>query len=384
MNFQDILTRLVAFPTVSCADPRWDMGNRESAEFLANLLQDQGFECELQALPGNADKANLIARLGPENPDDGLVLAGHLDTVPYDESGWNSDPFTLTERDERLYGLGSCDMKGFIALAAETAAEYAQTSLKAPLVILASADEESGMDGARALLERGQRPARYVLIGEPTNLVPIHRHKGILMESIRVHGSAGHSSNPAHGANAIEAMRLVLNEVAAFRDELADRYPANGFPVAHPTLNLGVIHGGDAPNRIPALCELQVDLRFTPDTGDIEAIRDELRERADRALTANGCSTEFYELFVGTPAMDTPEDSRIVQVAERLSGQTSQCVDFCTEGAFYNRMGMDSVILGPGDIAHAHQPNEHLALERIAPMRSMLHGFIREFCLETP
>lgn len=380
MNFEQILSRLVAYPTVSCADPDWDMGNREAAEFLANLLDDQGFDCEIQALPDRPGKVNLIARAGPADPDTGLVLAGHLDTVPYDDSGWASDPFRLDKRDDRLYGLGSCDMKGFIALAAETAARYARQPLAAPLVILASADEESGMDGARALLARGQRPARYAVIGEPTNLLPIHRHKGILMESIRVHGKAGHSSNPAHGLNSIEAMRAVMNEVAALRDSLAAE-AAPGFPVPHPTLNLGVIRGGDSPNRIPALCELQVDLRFPPETGDVDRLRQALRDRATAALEATGCTPEFFELFVGTPAMDTPANSAVVRAAERLTGASSRAVDFCTEGAFYNQLGMESVILGPGDIAHAHQPNEHLVCERIEPMRAILDGLITEFCL---
>lgn len=373
------MSDLIGQPSISCADPALDMSNRPVAQTLAGWLDEIGFDCELMPLPDNSDKVNLIARLGGA-ADDGLVLAGHLDTVPYDEQGWHSDPFKLSERDGRYYGLGVCDMKGFLAIAAEVAGEYAGQNLHKPLVILASADEECGMDGARALADSGRTVGRHALIGEPTGLVPVRRHKGIFMEAIRVRGQAGHSSNPAFGLNAIEGMRHVINAIAELRDELTRDARAEDFPVRHATLNLGVINGGDSPNRIPACCELQVDLRFLPGM-EIEPLRDQLRARAHQALVGSDYTLEYDELFTGTPAMDTPAGAEIVQVAEKLSGQRAAAVDFATEGEFYNRMGMDTVILGPGDIAQAHQPNEYLAIERIEPMRNILRGLIQHFCL---
>lgn len=379
-DLREMLAGLVASPSVSCADTTLDTSNRPIAETLAGWLEELGFACALQPLPDNDAKVNLIATLGARDSREGLVLAGHLDTVPFDEAGWVSDPFRLDERDGRLYGLGTADMKGFLAIAADVASAYRAADLDKPLVILASADEECGMDGARALMEAGDRPGRHVVIGEPTGLVPIRRHKGIFMESIRVTGAAGHSSDPAHGVNAICGMRHVLAALAAFRDELRERAPADGFPVPHATLNLGVLRGGDSPNRIPARCELQIDLRFPPGM-DMNALRSELRERAQAALTDSGCGIEFMELFVGTPAMETPADAPIVTASETLTGTPARAVDFGTEGAFYNRLGMDTVILGPGDIAQAHQPNEYLALDRIEPMRRILHGLVERFCL---
>lgn len=378
-EFTALLSELVATPSVSCADPHLDMSDRAAAECLAKHLDGLGFSCELRPMTGRADKVNLIATLGGGS-DEGLVLAGHLDTVPYDDTGWHSNPFELSERDGRYYGLGTADMKGFLALAAAVAGEYADRRLKQPLVILASADEECGMDGARCLAEGNERPGRHVLIGEPTGLRPVNRHKGILMEAIRVTGKAGHSSNPAHGVNSIEGMQRVLAAVLAFRDELRERAPAPGFPVPHATLNPGVIRGGDSPNRIPAACELQVDLRFPPGF-DITPLREELRQRARNALADSACDIEFRELFVGTPAMETAADTPIVRAAEALSGTPAEAVDFGTEGAFYNRMGMDNVILGPGDITQAHQPNEYLAVDRIEPMRRILRGLVERFCL---
>lgn len=386
LDWQQTLSTLIGHRTISSDNPNLDCGNRAAVEDLADRLEQAGFACTITPMPDRDDKVNLVARLGADDPtgEHGLVFAGHIDTVPYDDNGWHSDPFSLTERDGRLYGLGTCDMKGFIAIAAAVASEYAAQKLAAPVSLLVSADEECGMDGARALLdahrEHGQRPGRYCVIGEPTNLVPIRQHKGIFMETLEVHGASGHSSNPALGANAIEGMYRALSAIRALRDELVERQRNAGFPVPHATLNLGAISGGDNANRIPARCRLDMDLRFLPGM-TIDGLRAELHERVAAALADSDCTLHFRELFTGTPAFETAGDSPIVSACEDLSGQAAAAVDFGTEGSFYNAMGMDSVVLGPGDIAQAHQPNEYLALERIAPMQRILHGLIERFCL---
>ncbi|MGN8157667.1 acetylornithine deacetylase [Salinisphaera sp. SWV1] len=381
LNWRDVLAELVAEPTMSSDDPTLDRGNRRAAERLAARLDDFGFDCDIHPIGEREDKVNLIARLGPteRRSESGLVFAGHLDTVPYDDTGWDSDPFALTERDNRLYGLGTTDMKGFVALAAGVATEYADQPLEAPLSLVVTADEECGMDGARALADNGIAAGRYCVIGEPTSLVPIRQHKGIFMETIETIGASGHSSNPAHGANAIEAMHLAISAIRALRDELAGRDPADGFPVPHATLNLGTVRGGDAANRIPARCRLDIDLRFLP--GDsIDDLRESLRSRVRAALAQSDCEVRFSALFAGTPALETPPDSPIVTACEELTGHEAAAVDFGTEGAFYNAIGMETVILGPGDIALAHQPNEYLALSRVAPMQSILRSLVQRFC----
>lgn len=385
IDWRDTLADLIAHRTISSGDPTLDCGNRPAAEQLADRLGHAGFDCRLTPLPGRDDKVNLLARLGDDSHEagDGLVLAGHIDTVPYDAHGWHSDPFVLAERDEHLYGLGTCDMKGFLAIAAGVASEYADRQLAAPLSLLISSDEECGMDGARALLDdpnRGAASGRYCVIGEPTGLVPIRRHKGILMETIEVRGASGHSSNPALGANAIDAMHQAMAAIRELRDDLARRERQDGFPVPHATLNLGAIRGGDNANRIPAQCRLDIDMRFLPGM-TIDTLRGELRERVSAALADSDCSVSFRELFTGTPAFETAADSPLVAACEQLTGQTAGAVDFGTEGAFYNRMGMDSIILGPGDIAQAHQPDEYLALARIPPIQRILRGLIERFCL---
>ena len=378
LDWRPLLETLVATRTISSDDPALDTGNRPAVEALAERLETAGFICDIQPLAHRPDKANLIATKGPDRPGTGLALAGHIDTVPFDAQGWDSDPFTLTERDDRLYGLGATDMKGFLALAAEAGSRVSAQDLSAPLTLIVSADEECGMDGARALAE-GPAPARYCVIGEPTALVPVRRHKGIFMERIETRGASGHSSNPAHGANAIEAMHRATEAVRALRDELVDRARVAGFPVPHATLNLGAIRGGDAANRIPASCRLDIDLRFLPEM-TIDALRAELHERVTAALADSDCSVAFTPLFDGTPAFETAAEAVIVAACETLSGQAARSVDFGTEGAYYNAMGMETVVMGPGDIALAHQPNEYLALDQIAPAQETLAGLIQRFC----
>ncbi len=373
-----MLQRLIATPSVSSVSPAFDQGNEQVIGLLAQWLSGLGFAVEVQSIAGFTGKANLIATLG--SGPGGLVLAGHTDTVPYDESAWHHDPFRLTEAGGRLYGLGTSDMKSFLALAIEATRELQAADLKHPLVILATADEESSMCGAIALAEAGRPLGRYAVIGEPTGLKPVRLHKGIMMESIRVLGRSGHSSDPALGNSALEGMVKVLGEILDWRAELQQyhREPAFGVPV--PTLNLGHIHGGDNPNRICPSCELHIDLRPLPGM-DLEALRRDLRTRLERVLAGTGLRCETAPLFPGIPAMETPANSAIVQAGETLTGHVAEAVAFATEGPYLTRLGIETLILGPGDIAQAHQPDEYLAQERIPPMLEVLKGLIGKFCL---
>ena len=373
-----MIAELIAIPSVSSVSPQFDQGNRAVVERLALWLEGMGFDCRLQEIPGQPDKANLIAALG--RGEGGLVLAGHTDTVPYDAGRWSSDPFTLQERDGRLYGLGTSDMKSFLALAIEAARGLRTQDLTQPLVILATADEESGMTGAQALADAGRRFGRHALIGEPTGLRPQRMHKGVMMEAIRILGRSGHSSDPALGVNALEGMTRVLNELLRWRGELQSRYSEPAFAVPVPTLNLGHIHGGDNPNRICAEAELHIDLRPLPGMS-LEELRAELRARLEAVLGDGAWGLELRSLFPGLPALQTPPRAEIVQVAERLTGAQAGAVAFGTEAPFLQQLGMDTIVLGPGDIEQAHQPDEFLAVDRLQPTVDLLRGMIRRFCL---
>ena len=375
-DLMHMLSALIATPSVSCTDPDLDQGNRGVIDQLAGWLADLGFSCEImEVAPG---KANLIATLGA-GPG-GLVLAGHTDTVPYDQGRWRFNPFRLTEDEGKLYGLGTCDMKGFFPLAIEAARDFLDTPLKAPLIILATCDEECSMAGARALVDAGRPKARFAVIGEPTSLKPLRMHKGVMMERVIIEGRSGHSSDPSLGANALEAMQAVMSELLAFRGELQAKYRNPAFTVPVPTLNLGCIHGGDNPNRICPHCELQFDLRPLPGMM-MDELRQQIRERVAPLAPRFGVSIAVDPLFAGTPSMETRADSPLVLATERLTGHRAEAAAFGTEGPFFQQLGMDALIFGPGGIEQAHQPDEFIRLDSIKPTVDVLRGLIREFCL---
>ncbi len=377
----EMMTALIGTPSISSTRPELDQGNRAVIDLLANWLEGMGFDCAVMPLPGQPHKANLVATLG--EGDGGLVLAGHTDTVPCDEENWHHDPFTLREADNRLYGLGTCDMKGFFALVIEALKGLDPNRLSAPVMVLATADEETTMAGAKALLAAGREVthhARHAIIGEPTSLKPVYLHKGIMMEAIRLMGHSGHSSDPSQGVNALDGMHRVMSALMAWRGELAERYRDERFKVPTPTLNLGHIHGGDNPNRICADCTLHMDLRVLPGM-TIDQMRKGLRERVQNAVSEPGLTVEFEALFDGVPPLETPRDSAIVRVAEALTGEPCSAVTFGTEGPYLSRMGMATVILGPGDLNQAHQPDEYIATERLQPTIDIVRGLLKNFCL---
>lgn len=373
----ELFAQLVAIPSVSSVDPYLDQSNRAVIELLAEWLAALGFEVESMTISKAPDKLNLIARLG--KGVEGLVLSGHTDTVPFDEGAWNTDPFVLTEREDRLYGLGTADMKGFFPLVIEAIRGLELSALKRPLIILATADEESTMAGARRLAQSAKPLGHYALIGEPTGLKPVHMHKGVLMGSIRLQGRAGHASDPRLGNNAIDGMYQVIGALLNWREELRTRYRNPLFEVMEPTLNLGSIHGGDSPNRICAHCQLQVDMRLLPGM-PLEEIQATLKAKVEQAIAGTGLAVQVSPIFNGVPAFATGKDSWIVRMTEQLSGQDAGTVAFATEGPFLNTLGMETVILGPGDIAQAHQADEFLAVERLQPMIELLRKLIVSFC----
>lgn len=373
--------KLIASPSVSSVNPEFDMGNRVVIDQLETWLNDVGFTTRRQAVDEGKDKWNLIAVLGDAENAEGLILAGHTDTVPYDDTRWNTDPFRCVQKDARLYGLGSSDMKGFFPLVLEAIKQLAGQDLQRPLIVLATSDEESTMAGARQLVEQESIQARYAVIGEPTGLRPIRMHKGVMMESIIVHGQSGHSSNPAYGNNAMEGMYKVIGALMDWRTSLQARYQHALFEVATPTMNLGHIHGGDNPNRICGECELQIDLRLLPGM-QVDDVRAEINQHVSDALSGSGLTYDLHTLTEAVPAMETSASSKIVKAAEMFSGNQSGSVAFATEGPFLDQLGIETVILGAGDIAQAHQPDEYVSLDRLAPTISILRKLIQQFCIE--
>jgi acetylornithine deacetylase len=377
-NLREMIARLIETPSISSVNPEEDQSNRAVIELLAEWLSGLGFQAEIQDIAGAPGKANLIATLG--RGEGGLVLAGHTDTVPYDENRWQSDPFRLSERDGKLYGLDTSDMKAFMALIVEAVRGLQAKDMAQPLVVLATADEESGMMGAQALVDAGRPLGRHAIIGEPTGLVPIRMHKGVMMESIRVIGRSGHSSDPSLGLNALEGMSRVLNALQIWRDQLQQRYRNDQFKIPMPTLNLGRICGGDNPNRICPEVELQIDIRPLPGMS-LQELRHELEVQVRHALSDQPWQVELKPLFPGVEPMETAADAPLVRAAERLTGASAEAAAFGTEGPFLQQLGADVVVLGPGDIAQAHQPDEFIRLDRLTPTVTLLQDMIEHFCL---
>jgi acetylornithine deacetylase len=375
-----MIARLIAQDTISSrGDPALDRSNRPVLDLLAEWAEDCGFRTQLHDVPGKPGKHNLVATLG--SGPGGLALAGHADTVPWDANRWTFDPFTATERDGRLYGLGSCDMKSFLVLALEAASGFRAGDLARPVHLVVTADEESDMSGARALETGPDFAPGAVVLGEPTQLVPVRMHKGMLMERVRVIGRSGHSSDPAHGCNALEAMHKVIATLLDCRGTLQAGHHSDAFRVPGPTLNLGQIRGGDSPNRICGECELSFDLRVLPGM-DPDAERDCIRARIREALAGEELEVRFEALFEGTPPAETPGDAPLVRAAEDFTGHGAGAVAFGTEAAFYQRLGSDVVVLGPGSIAQAHQPDEFVRLDQLEATVPLLARLVERFCMQ--
>ena len=374
-----MLHELVSEISVSSAsDKHWDNSNLKVIDKLAGWLSTLGFQCEILPLPNNPQKANLIATLG--SGPGGLVLSGHTDTVPFNESLWDSNPLALTEKDNKLFGLGSTDMKGFFPIAIEAAKAFVDTPLKEPLIILATADEESTMDGARALVEHGGPKARFAVIGEPTDLKPIRMHKGIMFEALTIEGRSGHSSNPALGNNALEAMHIVMSDLLSFRQELQAQYQNPLFDVAVPTMNLGCIHGGDNPNRICGQCELHFDIRAIPGMDNTE-LHQQLSQRLQPIAQQLKVNISLREITTALPPFEEAADSELIQTVEKLTGHGARSVAFATEAPLLQQLGMQTVVMGPGCIDQAHQPNEFMPLNQVQPAIDLLKQLINRFCL---
>ena len=376
-TFLNLYKDLIAIPSISSTDPSWDQSNLKIINQLAAWLEELGFKNEIKEVSNAPGKYNLIATLG--EGDGGLLLAGHTDTVPYDEDKWLSNPFEVVEKDSRLYGLGSIDMKGFFAFVIEVLKEIDLKTLDKPLRILATADEETSMSGAQDIARQKSIKPDYAIIGEPTGLVPITMHKGHMSEAIRITGRSGHSSDPDKGLNAIEVMHLVIGELKKVQQQFKEKYNNKHFEVPYPTLNFGAINGGDSPNRICGCCELHIDMRPIPGVTTNElfiTVKQALSEIDKRYPN----SVEVYHLHEPIPSYQCPVHSDLIESAQIYTGKQAQSANYCTEAPFIQQLGCDTIVLGPGHIAQAHQANEYLDLSFVKPTKSIIEKMIKRYC----
>lgn len=369
MNTRQWLEKLVAFDTTS------RNSNLELITAVRDSLQQQGITPWF-AHNKERTKANLFATLPAAQGETqgGIVLSGHTDVVPVDGQKWDSDPFTLTERDGLLYGRGSCDMKGYIAASLALVPEFLAMPRNKPIHLAFSYDEEIGCAGAPSMLaelqQRGVRPDGCV-VGEPTNMQVVVAHKGINVFNCRVHGRAAHSSLTPQGCNAIEhAARLIC----AIRD-FADAYKVNGpydtlYDVPFSTMTTNQIRGGIAINTIPDLCEFTYEFRNLPGMSPdkIQAqIEHYVREQLLPKMQAEYPDARIdIGTIAGSPALETAEQEAITALVRTLTGDNEKRkVAYATEAGLFQQVGIPTIVCGPGDIIQAHKPNEFVAIAQL-------------------
>ena len=377
-NSLEFFARLIKAGSVSSTEPHLDTSNEAAAATVAEMLESAGFSVEMMAVPQHKGKLNIIAHAGPREPDSGLILAGHSDTVPCTEEDWQSDPFTMELRDGRLYGLGCCDMKGFFAALCEALPMIDLATLRQPLKVWATADEECGMCGARAM--RAAEPAAMVLLGEPTGLVPGYAHKGAIAGKLICHGKAGHASQPAAGANAIDGIHQVLAALIAWREDELNLVADHAFDPPHQTLSFGIIRGGDAHNRICSRCELWFDCRLLPGTAP-DTVFARILACAEAALAdIPEITVRMNKLGHPVPAMHTALDAPVIELATTVAGRAAIALPYATEAPYYASYGMDVAILGAGHIGQVHQPDEYVEVAQIDRLAAMISSVVAKAC----
>jgi len=360
-----VLGQLVGFDTTS------SKSNQELIDWVANRLDDLGVRSFVQHgdEPG---KANLFATIGPEDQP-GVMLSGHSDVVPVAGEVWQSDPFILTERDARLYGRGSADMKAYIACCLAMAPTFKRAALRTPVHIALSYNEESNMHGmnqlARHLSSAAVKPAAAI-IGEPTLMQVVVANKGASSYRIRVQGKPVHSSFRHLGVSAVEVAAEIIVFVNALQKRLIEAHRHDGFEFPHTGLHVGRIQGGTAQNITAKECEFLLEIRTLPgvdSAGIVQQVRDycELTLLPQIKAISEECRIEF-EKMLDSPGMDERGNRHLAQAVMPLCGCLStRRVSFGTEGGILQGAGIPTVVCGPGDIFVAHQPDEYVEVAQL-------------------
>jgi len=362
----EMLRHLVGFDTTS------RHSNRALIQFVQDWLDRCGVAYRL-SFDDTGTKANLHALIGPQTSG-GLALSGHVDTVPVDGQTWSSDPFVLREADGRLYGRGTCDMKGFVASCLAAVPDLQAMALVKPIHLFITFDEETDMSGARRLVQdiaqSGLQPD-LCLVGEPSLMQPILAHKGRIAVKVSVRGSAGHSSEPGRGVNAVHAAAEAVAFVAAEARRFAKDGPfVEGFNPPHTTAHVGTLTGGTILNIIPEAAEFVMEWRYVPGH-DAHIEFERLRAHVDRVITpwmhdVDPTTGFSYEIVGLLPCMGLPEDHPLAALVKQVTGSNSTGkVSYGTEGGVYEEAGIPSIVCGPGSIQQAHKPDEWVAISQL-------------------
>ena len=380
----DILARLIAFDTTS---------TRSNLDIIAEIetfLGGHGIAARRIPDPLQP-KSSLWVTIGPADRA-GYILSGHTDTVPVDGQAWTSDPFRLTRRGDRVFGRGTCDMKGFLAVCLAMAPRMRAAQLRTPLHLAISYDEEVGCTGVRPMLDVVAGFAIKPLgcfVGEPTSMDVVIGHKSKHSMRAIVKGKACHSAMPSGGVNAVEA---AADLICLVREQAWSRAACGlrdeDYEVPFTTGLTTIVEGGTANNIVPERCEVEFEFRGI--AGDdpsalCEAVVTQARQRIEPAMKAMdpACGIEFIDV-VEYPGLETPGDGDIVRLAKRLSGRNAHAkAAFGTEAGLFHKMaGIPSVVIGPGSIQQAHKPDEFVDIEQLEQTAAFIERLIAH-CSET-
>ena len=375
MTVQETLSDLVALNSVSARS------NAGIVAYLARRCEALGFS--LKRFPyvddKGVEKINLIAITGTSfdsRPKVNLALVGHTDTVPFDPN-WQ-DALTLTEQEGKLYGRGACDTKAFIASALSAVEMVGLPSLKQPLALIFTADEEIGLIGAKRLAEAKAIEVNYAIVGEPTSLQPMRGGKGYCLAEVTIRGREAHSAYPALGQSAIAGAARLVTRLEDVAEQLrADTHPL--FDPPQTTINVGLIQGGTAKNVIPGECRFTLEWRPIPGQGPerlldllASAIAEEKKSQPELNFKVDASRTDG--------GYETAADSTLVKLLEGLTGLPSGTVAFGTEAAQLTQLGAESVVLGPGDIRVAHRTGEFVPIQELQKCAEILACAIESLC----
>jgi acetylornithine deacetylase len=380
MTTEDILAKLIAFDTTS----------RDSNIPLIAWVEDYLDQFKVPHFRVDYEdgfKTNLFATIGPDIGG-GVVLSGHTDVVPVDGQDWHTDPFTLTEKDGLLYGRGSSDMKGFLAVALALVPEFVKLDLRVPIHLAFSCDEEVGCKGVRPLVDFLRNCANKpsaAIIGEPTLMKVVNGHKSAVRFSTEVTGHESHSALTDKGVNAIMVAGEIIHEISKIREELiAIGDATNSYDPPYSTIHIGVISGGTANNIVPKTCSFNWETRLLPNA-DENFVPDRisaLTRKLEPAMKAVSLDTGiFFDKANTVPGLAAEKDSPAEQLALQCSHSNStHTVSYGTEAGLFQQAGIPAVVCGPGSIEQAHKPDEFIAVSELRACEAFLRRLAQKCC----
>lgn len=385
LDSKEMLEKLIGFDTTS------HLSNLELIGFVQEYLDGYGVSSEL-IYDAQKKKANLYATVGPADVP-GVMLSGHTDVVPVEGQNWDSDPFTLREQNGMLYGRGTSDMKGFIAVALAKLPEMLDAGLKAPVHFALSYDEEVGCLGAHGIaahIGHQNVTPKLCIVGEPTSMKPITGHKGVCDYRCHIHGKECHSSLSPYGVNAVEYGAELVAHIKSIARRLQKEGPFNNeFDPPCTTVHVGVMHGGTALNIVPNKCEFELEIRSIPDQDPADIV-DEIKDFAWRHLEPHMKDIDpqtgiSLQEEVSIPGFSIDNSDPAVLFVQSLTGANqAEKVSFGTEAGIFHAAGVPTIVCGPGSIEQAHRPNEFITVEQMTKCERFLSRLLTRMTSEMP